>query len=88
MPIERSVTRAAAASKRRRGRDAVADKDLLIALQEPEPGGGNDELAEAIVRLFDDAGIPHSRTNRRGDEYSLVDASIDEFVRWFDMPWE
>ncbi|MBI5431910.1 MAG: hypothetical protein HZA52_03660 [Planctomycetes bacterium] len=57
-------------------------------MQEPEPGGGNDELAEAIVRLFDDAGIPHSRTNRRGDEYSLVDASIDEFVRWFDMPWE
>jgi hypothetical protein len=73
---------------RRRGRVAGADQKLLIALQEPEPGGENEELAEAIVQLFDDAGVPHSRTSRRGDEYSIVDASIEEFVRWLDMPWE
>jgi len=41
-----------------------------------------------VSRLLDDAGVPHTRTNRRGDKYSLADASIDEFVRWFDMPWE
>ena len=68
---------ASEASKHRRSRDAVIDQALLIALQEPEPGGENDELAEAVVGLFDDARLPHTRTNRPGGEYSLVGASID-----------
>lgn len=75
-------------SKRRRSRDAVAGQALLNALQESEPGVEDQELVQAVVRLFDDAGIAYTRTNRRGDEYSIVGASIDEFVRWFDMPWE
>jgi hypothetical protein len=79
---------AAEARKRRGGRDSALDQGLLVALQDPEPGGENEELAEAISRLFDDAGVPHSRTSRRGDVYSIVDSSIEEFVRWFDMPWE
>lgn len=79
---------ASEASKHRRGRDAVAGQALLNALLEPEPGSEDEELVEVVVRLFDDAGVAHTRTNRRGDEYSLVEASIDEFVRWFDMPWE
>jgi len=85
--LQHASSSAAETSRRRRGRDADADQDLLTALQEAEPGGENDELAEALVRLFKDAGVRHSRTNRRGDEYSLVEASIDEFIRWFDMPW-
>ena len=86
--LQHAASVASEARRRRRGGDAGADQELLAALQEPEPGGENEELAEVTVRLFDDAGIPHSRTNRRGDEYSTVDASIEEFVRWFDMPWE
>lgn len=76
------------ASKRRRGRNAVAGQALLNALQEPEPEGDREELAEAVVRLFEDACVAYTRTNQSGEEYSLTDASIDEFVRWFDMPWE
>ncbi len=79
---------ASEASKRRGSRDVAVDHALLNALQEPEPGGEDEDLTEVVVRLFEDAGVPHSRTNRRGDESSLVDPSIDEFVRWFDMPWE
>lgn len=86
--LQHAASVASEARRRRRGRNASSDQELLIALQEPEPGGENEELAEAIVQLFDDAGVPHSRTNQRGDEYSIVDASIEEFVRWFDMPWE
>jgi len=86
--LQHAALVASEARTRRRGRDAGADQELLMALQEPEPGGENEELAEVIVRLFDDAGVPHSRPSRRGDEYSIVDASIVEFVRWFDMPWE
>jgi len=86
--LQHAASMASEARTRHRGRDAGADQDLLIALQEPEPGGDNEELAELIVQLFDDAGVPHSRTSRRGDMYSIVDASIEEFVRWFDMPWE
>jgi len=86
--LQHAALLASEPSRRRRGRVAVAGHALLNALQEPEPGGENDELAEAVVRLFEDARVPHTRTNRRGDEYSLVDASIDEFIRWSDMPWE
>jgi hypothetical protein len=74
--------------KRHRELGTIGDRELLIALQVPEPGGENEELKAVVVRLFDDAGVPHSRTNRRGDEYSIIDASIEEFIRWFDMPWE
>lgn len=86
--LQHASVLASEASKRRRGRDAVAGQALLNALQEPEPGGEDEELVEAVVRLFDDAGVAHTRSNRHGDEYSIVSASIDEFVRWFDMPWE
>ena len=75
-------------NKRRRVRGAGLDQELVNALQEPGPGGADDELSAAVARLFKDAGVPYSRTNGRGEEYNLVDASIDEFVRWFDMPWE
>lgn len=74
--------------KRRRKSMGVISPELFDALEEPEPGGENEELAEVIIRLFEDAAVPHVRTNCRGDDYSLVDAAIDEFVRWFNMPWE
>jgi hypothetical protein len=87
--LQHAAYAASEATKNRRGdRHSALDQGLLVALQEPEPGGENEELAEAISRLFDDAGVPHSRTSRRGDVYSIVDSSIEEFVRWFDMPWE
>jgi len=55
---------------------------------DPRGVGEDAPIAGGVSRLLDDAGVPHTRTNRRGDKYSLADASIDEFVRWFDMPWE
>lgn len=76
------------AKRRRRKSVAMVDEALLNALAEPEPGGENEELASIIVKLFDDARVPYVRTNRRGDDYSLVDGSIEEFIRWFNMPWE
>ncbi|HTF86919.1 MAG TPA: hypothetical protein VK843_00805 [Planctomycetota bacterium] len=86
--LQHAVCQAQADQRAHRTRGAVVDEDLLDALAAAEPGGDNDLLAAAIIRLFRDAKVPYVRTNRRGDEYSLVEGSIDEFARWFNMPWE
>jgi hypothetical protein len=72
--------------KGRRPRSSGALVEALIALDE-----GDDDAAvlvtAAVQRLFRDAGVRAERASRNG-EYSIVDASIHEFQRWGDMPWE
>lgn len=86
--LQHAACQARADQRARRKRGVAIDEDLLDALAEAEPGGAKDLLAAAIIRLFRDAKVPYVRTNRRGDEYSLVEGSIDEYARWFNMPWE
>ena len=81
------------AEQRSRGgpREGSAAAALLNAREHEEdeedgPLGG--DLSELVERLFRDARVKSSRTNRRGEPYSLVDAAIQEFVRWESMPWE
>lgn len=54
-------------------------------------GGYEDaqELFFPLVKsLFDDAGLVWKKTNSRGQNYSVIEASIDQLFRWHDMPWE
>lgn len=52
------------------------------------PGPARALLSAGTVRLFRDAKVKHSRTSARGDRYSIVDAALEEYHRWFAMPWE
>ena len=52
------------------------------------PGPAGALLSAATVRLFRDAKVKYIRTNARGDRYSIVDAALEEYRRWFAMPWE
>ena len=61
---------------------------LLNAREHEEDGPPAGDLSELVERLFRDAGVKSSRADRRGERYSLVDAAIQEFVRWDSMPWE
>ena len=45
-------------------------------------------LAMADEKRDDDAGVEYRRTNSRGDPYSIVEEAYEEYIRWFDMPWE
>ncbi|MGH7601289.1 MAG: hypothetical protein ACREOI_33440 [bacterium] len=54
--------------------------------------GDSDEIAsdlsDIVEQLFNDAKVRYTRTSSRGEEYSIVEASIMEYLHWHDMPWE
>jgi hypothetical protein len=45
-------------------------------------------IHDAVVQLFKDAKVRFERTNARGDKYSLAEDGYEQFIHWFDMPWE
>lgn len=65
---------------------SAADITLLASeVYDPEEAI---ELLGLITRLFEDAGVGYPRANRQGDEYSIAESVIYEYIRWYDMPWE
>ena len=61
---------------------------LLEASDATEPSEVADLIHDAVVQLFKDAKVRFERINARGDKYSLAEDSYEEFIHWFDMPWE
>ena len=46
------------------------------------------ELLGIVAQLFKDAKVKHSRVNSQGVSYSVAESAVEEFIHWFDMPWE
>jgi hypothetical protein len=46
------------------------------------------ELSDILAQLFDNAKVRYQRTNHRGEEYSIIDSAVLEYIHWHDMPWE
>jgi len=67
-------------------KEGSVEASLLFAgeLDEDESSAA---LAGIIEQLFQDAKVPHARTSRRGEGYSIIDESVREFIHWHDMPW-
>jgi hypothetical protein len=60
----------------------------LINANEMGPDEIKDELHDIMTRLFKDAGVTFDRVSKRGEPYSIADQAYDEFVRWYDYPWD
>ena len=67
--------------------EGSVEASLLFA-DEFDIEDGTAELSDIIEQLFDDAQVPYARTSRRGEEYSIIDSAIMEYLHWHDMPWE
>ena len=71
----------------RRGRRSDPLVEALVSLEE-----GDDDakalVVAAVQRLFRDAGVRGQRVSRDGESYSIVDAALQEFQHWGEMPWE
>jgi hypothetical protein len=65
-----------------------AAQALLDATDGGDPEEVGDYLYDIVDRLFKDAKVKHKRTSARGEDYSIAESALDEYVRWFDMPWE
>ena len=61
---------------------------LLFASEVGDVEEATEHLYELVETLFSDAGVDASRTSSRGDDYSIAESAIWEFVKWYDMPWE
>lgn len=68
--------------------EGSAAASLILAAEEADPEQAAEQIGDLVEGLFRDAKVAGSRVNARGDEYSLVDSAIQEFVSWYAMPWE
>lgn len=59
---------------------------LIQAAADPEAVA--DQIGDLVERLFRDGKVAWTRTAARGNEYSIVEAAIQEFASWHAMPWE
>jgi hypothetical protein len=60
----------------------------LIHSGEMTPDEVKDELHDVMKRLFNDAGVTFDRVSKRGEPYSIADEAYNEYVSWFDYPWD
>ena len=61
---------------------------LLEAAEAYDPDEVSELLQEVVNQLFADAGVDPERVSSQGDDYSIVESAIYEFMHWYDMPWE
>jgi hypothetical protein len=71
---------------------AEEEGSVAQALVDSGDGGDPEEVAEYLYdivdQLFKDAKVKHKRTSARGEGYSIAESALEEYVSWFDMPWE
>jgi hypothetical protein len=61
---------------------------LIEAAEASDPSEVKDLIHDAVVQLFKDATVRFERTSARGVKYSLAEEAYEEFIHWYDMPWE
>ena len=61
---------------------------LIDATEWGNPEDAKGLLHDVVARLFEDAGVRYDRTSKRGEHYSIADEAYNEFVSWFDYPWD
>ena len=68
--------------------DDSVERSLLDVAEVGDPSEVADLLHDVTTQLFKDADVVYQRTNSRGSHYGIVEDAYEEFMRWYDMPWE
>ena len=63
-------------------------KSLIDSAETSDPDEVKSLLHDVVSQLFKDAGVTYERTAKSGEHYSIADDVYDEYVRWFDYPWD
>jgi hypothetical protein len=61
---------------------------LFLASEVYDPEEIEELLGEVVEQLFRDAKVAFQRVSTRGEEYSIIESALYEFIHWYDMPWE
>lgn len=67
--------------------EALADS-LFFAVETGDPEEVKEEIGDLVEQLFADAKVKYRRKNSRGQGYSIIDHTMEEFAQWDFMPWE
>lgn len=71
--------------------DELEEDSVALSLINANEMGSDeikDELHDVVKRFFKDAGVTFDRVSKRGEPYSIADEAYNEFVSWFDYPWD
>lgn len=68
--------------------EASVSQSLLDSAEAFEPEDVKALLHDVVTQLFRDARVGFNRTSARGEKYSIADEAYNEYIHWFDMPWE
>ena len=61
---------------------------LIMASESYDVDGALEYAEEILQQLFEDAGVSYERVSAQGQEYSIVENALYEFINWYSMPWE
>jgi hypothetical protein len=68
--------------------EGTVASSLLDASEAYDPDEAPELLHDVVGQLFEDAGVEDERVSSQGDDYSVAESAIYEFIHWYDMPWE
>ncbi|MEW6558332.1 MAG: hypothetical protein AB1349_13460 [Elusimicrobiota bacterium] len=71
--------------------DALEERSIAYSLQiaqETDYDECINLLLPIVDKLFADARINPKRKSVKGEVYSIAEAAVQEFVSWYNMPWE
>jgi hypothetical protein len=61
---------------------------LIDATETWDPENVKRLLHEVVTQLFNDAGVSYERVSKRGERYSITDSIYEEYLSWYDYPWD
>ena len=68
--------------------EGCAAYSLYIVSEGADYDEAVDLLLPIVERLLKDSQVKSKRKSTGGIEYSIAEATIQEFVNWYSMPWE
>ena len=64
------------------------EHSLLSASESYDVKEAYEQIEDVLQKLFKDAGVDFERVSARGEEYSVAQSAVYEFINWYSMPWE
>jgi hypothetical protein len=91
-PLVAAMLQYAAVAASEADAEALAENPVAAALIASADAFEPDEveflLGNVVKRLFKDAGVEYQRQSKRGQDYTILDTAYEEYLHWFDMPWD
>jgi hypothetical protein len=91
-PLVAAMLQYAAVAANQADADALAENPVAAALIASadafEPEEVDFLLGKVVMQLFKDAGVEYQRQSKRGQDYTILETAYEEYIHWFDMPWD